>query len=105
MNKQYRQGDVLIEEINNLPNDAKETASNKPVILAWGEVTGHKHQIKSGAKEFNFGGDKFGNRILTITKPSANLVHEEHSTITLPKGNYRIIQQMEYQQEIRPVVD
>ena len=105
-NFQIRQGDVMVERIEELPSDAVPVETKeKRVVLAYGEVTGHCHQIKSGAKEFNFSGDKFGKRLLKISNKPVNIDHEEHSTIQIPKGTYRIIQQMEYQQEIRPVFD
>jgi hypothetical protein len=42
-----------------------------------------------------------GDRLLAI-KPGAKLVHEEHGTIMLPEGFYKVIQQREYVPEAPP---
>jgi hypothetical protein len=34
---------------------------------------------------------------LTISAPSADLRHEEHATITLPAGTYRVRRQQEWE--------
>ena len=92
----YRQGDVLLERIDKIPNGAKQKdQDNGRVILAYGEVTGHAHQIASP--------DEVG-ATLTVAESAtflrlakkAQLVHEEHATVDLPAGNYRVVQQSEY---------
>lgn len=45
MNKQYRQGDVMIERVDELPARARRKKDNGRVILALGEVTGHHHSF------------------------------------------------------------
>lgn len=47
-NTHYRQGDVLIERIAELPDSAKQQKVKGPVILAHGEVTGHAHAFVDG---------------------------------------------------------
>jgi hypothetical protein len=43
---------------------------------------------------------------LTVTGEPAALEHDEHDTITLPPGSYRIVRQREYApEEIRYVAD
>lgn len=101
--KIYRQGDVLMVEVDDLPTDLSPIPMSKgDHILAWGEVTNHAHRLKG--KTSHFYQHTSGARYLTVPK-EAPLTHEEHDTIKLPKGNYRIIQQVEYQKEFRPVVD
>ncbi len=103
MGKIYRQGDVLIVQTDELPEDLAPIPMDKgDNILAYGEVTGHAHRLKGSTSQFQQ--DRSGARYLTVPK-EAPLTHEEHTTIVLPKGNYRIIQQVEYQKEFRPVVD
>lgn len=105
MNKQkcWRQGDVLIMKVDEIPKELKKVPTDKGRnILAYGEVTGHSHALLD--KDCTLKETSAGERYLSVPK-SANLVHEEHSTITLPKGNYRIIQQVEYQREFKQVVD
>ena len=104
MSKIYRQGDVLIVEVEEIPTKgmAPIPLDKGDNILAYGEVTGHAHRLKG--KTSHFQRHTSGARYLTVPK-EAPLTHEEHDTIKLPKGNYRIIQQVEYQKEFRPVID
>jgi hypothetical protein len=99
----YRQGDVLLQRIDRLPTDARPVEWQERVILAYGEVTGHAHAISTQyASMYMWKGD----RLLEI-KTGATLVHEEHATIALPEGVYKVIQQREYVPEAPPrdVVD
>jgi hypothetical protein len=96
--KIYRQGDVLIQQIEKLPQGCNLVEWEGRVILAYGEVTGHAHAISTDyAKMYTWEGD----RLLEI-KPGAKLVHEEHATIMLPEGFYKVIQQREYVPEAPP---
>ena len=101
----YRQGDVLIQRVAKLP--AKLTAiprEDGKVVLAHGEVTGHSHAIaEAGVK---FGRDDSGATYLEIADALAMLTHQEHGTIELPQGAYRVTRQREYSPEaIRNVAD
>jgi hypothetical protein len=76
------------------------------VILAYGEVTGHAHAIKAeGAALFR--DPKLMAVFMTVSGGDAvALEHDEHSTIMIPPGAYRIIRQREYSpEEIRNVAD
>ena len=100
--KLYRQGDVLIREISSLPTQtAKPRATG---ILAYGEVTGHARKVEDLAKaevlEIENG------LFLRVGDEGVRIVHDEHSPITLPPGNYEIEIQREYTPEaIRSVAD
>lgn len=94
---QYRQGDVLIEEVSTVPNSTQPVPREGGlVVLAHGEVTGHHHSFRehSVALLEAPGGERF----LTL-KRSATLQHQEHDPITLPAGNYRVRRQREYSPE------
>jgi hypothetical protein len=99
----YRQGDVLLLQIQKLPDNLAPVAWEGRVVLAYGEVTGHAHAISTQHASM-FTGQ--GERYLEI-KPGALLVHEEHATISLPEGFYKVVQQREYvpQSAPRDVVD
>jgi hypothetical protein len=97
----YRHGDVMINQIDTLPDNAKKRGN---VILAYGEITGHSHRIADphSAETFELDGQIY----LKVTAPKALLIHEEHATIELPQGIYRVWQQREYTPgEIRRVYD
>ena len=87
----WRHGDVLVMQIEALPAGAGALAT---VVLARGEATGHMHRIADPktARLFEHGAERF----LEVTAASAQLVHEEHAALTLPRGVYRYWQQREY---------
>lgn len=104
MGVQYRQGDVLLVkvDIDALPKGAVQQESKERIVLAYGEVTGHAHAIDSSfASLYQWQGDR-----LIEAKPGARLVHEEHNTIDLEPGFYRVVQQREYEPgSFRTVID
>jgi hypothetical protein len=102
--KLFRQGDVLIREIEEVPAQAKaqKTVQGR-VILAEGEVTGHHHILIDEGVELLTA--DAAERYLHVTAP-VRLQHEEHATVTIPPGNYAVTIQREYHPEaIRNVVD
>ncbi len=105
--KLYRQGDVLIRRVPTIPTGLQPVPLDQGrVILAYGEVTGHAHAVIGDDVGF-FAADlaDLEQRFLRI-ESEAQVVHEEHSTITLPPGNYRVVRQREYTPEaIRNVAD
>lgn len=82
-----RHGDVLIEKVDELPE-------GKKVDRKWlfeGEVTGHAHRIDVGEIFESRDGELYL-RVDKLTK----VTHEEHKTVTLPKGVYRVRQKRQY---------
>lgn len=104
MSELYRQGDVLVQRVGEIPADVTPVKRESGrIILAHGEVTGHAHAIKNRLAKFLE--TTQGERYLSLPK-QVTLDHEEHSTITLPAGNYKVIRQREYHpEEIRNVAD
>ena len=87
----YRHGDVfLIREP--LPPDAGVMPRTGDVILAEGEVTGHAHRIADPEVRMWSLGDQ---RYITVPR-GASLTHEEHATIPLPPGDYKVVIQRVY---------
>jgi hypothetical protein len=103
---QARQGDVFIERIEAKEPEGEEIPKdNGRVVLAYGEVTGHAHAIKSDGARLFFLDKNKGLRRLVVKRATA-LKHEEHGPISLPAGDYAVIQQREYTpEEIRNVAD
>jgi hypothetical protein len=85
--KMYRQGDVLLVEVDAPPNGLKE----KDNVLARGEATGHSHRIE-GAKVYV---TKDGMQVVQVER-AARLVHEEHGEIAVGPGLYKVVVQREY---------
>lgn len=103
----FRQGDVLImKSRKRRPNREPLKRDGGRVVLAYGEATGHAHAIANrGARLYEIEGleDRF---LEVLARGGVDLVHEEHGTITLPRGNYVVRRQREYSpQEIRRVAD
>lgn len=102
MDNLYRQGDILIAKINAIPRGPRTKVENG--ILAHGEVTGHAHRISdlAGAELYECSEGMF----LSVTEEGISIVHEEHSPISLPLGDYKVIRQRQYSPgEIRNVAD
>ena len=99
----FRQGDVLLIEVNEIPNDATPVKRESgKIILAYGEVTGHHHAIAAPQVKMLQLQD---NRYLD-SATSFSITHEEHATVKVPAGKFQVIIQREYSpQEIRNVLD
>ena len=122
-----RQGDVGIIipdapiEVAGLKEIPRERGS---VVLAHGEVTGHSHRIDakhvsllameddrmSGTDAIaaiaRLGGGLIPDAALQVKGEPASLLHEEHSTVVIPKGTYiRRIQEEYSPEELRSVQD
>lgn len=85
-----RHGDVQLIPVNSIP-EAKKLDRKE---LAYGEVTGHAHRIDIG-EIFE---TKEGELYLNVEKLS-RVSHEEHKTVAIPKGKYRIIIKRQYNAE------
>ncbi len=98
----YRQGDVMLVRVDRIPRNAKEI-KRRELVLAEGEVTGHAHRIvDDGAVMLTV---KDSATFVKLAR-KAQLVHEEHATIEIPAGPYRVVRQREYSPaEIRRVAD
>lgn len=99
-----RQGDVLLVKRDGRPRGAaKAPREGGAVVLAHGEVTGHMHQLRG--PQVTMYRDS-GHNYLTVKDFAEPLVHEEHSTIVIPPGDYELGQQVEYEPEaLRNVAD
>jgi hypothetical protein len=93
----YRQGDVVSKKIEQLDESEIEILKRdeqQRIVLAYGEVTGHAHAIKS--KSANLFKAKNLDKFFLIVSGEVDLSHEEHSTIKIPEGKYEIKRQREY---------
>ncbi|BAU09816.1 hypothetical protein LEP3755_02910 [Leptolyngbya sp. NIES-3755] len=89
--KPMRQGDVLIKP-GMIPAQAKRLSH---LVLAEGEVTGHRHQIIDGIAELY---EKDHVLYLQVLSEIATLSHEEHHPIQLPQGTWEVRIQRQYVQ-------
>jgi hypothetical protein len=103
----YRQGDVLLQKVEQLPSGAKLKKDN---IILRGEATGHAHRVENGRLyEAVLEQDKFvfrpETRMFVIASKETRIVHEEHGPIELEVGIYIIIRQREYGKENQYILD
>src|SRR5688572_28750956 len=97
----YRHGDVLLTRVERIPENAMHRPGS---VLARGEATGHSHRIADAMAAELFDVDGVG--YLQNTSDTAQLVHDEHAPISLPRGCYKFWMQREYSpKEIRRIVD
>ena len=102
----YRQGDVLILPVPQIPEDLVEVPrEDGRLVLAHGEVTGHAHAVEGEATFLAADLEDLERRFLRV-EAEVQVVHEEHDTIVLPPGDYEVRRQREYSpEEIRTVAD
>lgn len=122
--QQIRQGDVQLQPVAALPAGCTEIQPDgNAIVLAYGEVTGHKHAIYDHTDTPAAAGEiaeaaiaraqtkarlwraENGDRFLQVIEP-VTLRHEEHTAHTLVPGIYKLPTQVEYTPaELRRVAD
>lgn len=91
-----RQGDVLLVEVDELPSQlAPVPREDGRLVLAHGEATGHAHVLEGQAELLAADLEEMEHRFLRVEVESS-LLHEEHDTIVVPPGSYRVVRQREY---------
>jgi hypothetical protein len=114
MKEIFAQGDVLIERVASIEPSGMTIAAGPDgsVTLAEGEATGHRHAIFDAVTMFRDdglardipGGLYIGH--VRVDGECARVQHDEHSTIVLPKGTWRVRRQRELEpQDVRIVRD
>jgi hypothetical protein len=102
MKKQYRHGDVYIEEASINTQGMEKSKTNK---VALGEATGHAHKLGDTATLFIERNTPVWGRAIEIPVETP-LSHEEHATIVLPPATYRVIHQRTFSKtQFKKVVD
>ena len=106
--KVFRQGDILILGVDEIPKKIRKLAQADSHIVAEGEATGHHHAIphvaglsvymrrpgvhRRGMREE----DEEPKFWLKVEEQPARMEHPEHGTIEIPLGDYEIRRQREY---------
>lgn len=93
----FRQGDVLIEKIAEIPADAKRRDTGRDrVVLAYGESTGHAHAIYDSRVCYFAPDDTTLGRAYIDVPEKTEVRHEEHGAITLEPGKYAVQRQRQW---------
>ena len=109
----FRHGDVDGRRISKLP-DAVRQIQNKTIM--YGEATGHHHTFNGQVLVYEpttpqyieVEGEQRQVQKYVQVLEDAQLTHQEHPTIQVPKGTYAILQEQEFdplEQQIRRVMD
>ena len=91
-------GDVLYRSVAKIPAGTKKIAGN---LIHQGQS--HHHTIKGSFILYGKGEEMF-----IEAKTACKLEHEEHKTITLPKGKYQkgiVVEYDHFLEESRKVID
>lgn len=100
----FAQGDIMLERVDDATVGTPINVDpDGAVVLARGEVTGHRHAFYAGATMFRDDGlardiptELYLGHIKIAAKEGAELKHEEHDTVKLPAGTYRVRRQREW---------
>ncbi len=100
---------MLIERVKSVPSTATKQTPSARITLALGEATGHHHDLcvttADPADWWKQGEGLAEEKFIEVSKP-AEITHQEHATIRIPAGTYRVTRQREYSPEaIRNVAD
>ena len=94
------QGDVGFVPAS-IPKEAKKVKSR---ILALGEATGHHHVLTEECQVYEMAEGLFFR--IPEGVETAQLLHQEHDAIVIAPGEYRVVEQVEYDgEEERRVMD
>lgn len=100
--KYFRHGDLVFSQIKTIPKEANETKDHK---LALGEMTGHYHALTKGRfKVYDLPNNE---KVVEVETPT-DLTHQEHKTIEIQPGRYKMHFEQEYDyclESVRQVQD
>jgi len=87
-----QQGDVLFESCDEIPYKVKRVEpQNGRYVLVEGEATGHAHAVEVFDEKLGIFEDKDGTLYMEVPE-TTEVVHEEHNTVEIPPGTYRVHQ-------------
>lgn len=96
MKKIYGHGDVIIKEIDELPQGVTAVEPTKGLaVLAYGEISGHAHCLDATkAHLFKLGDEMYMECIQDVDLKHQKLDRSQaldaHETVVLPRGTYSI---------------
>ena len=99
MARMIRQGDVLLVPVDRVPDAVVPVArEDGRLVLAEGEVTGHAHVIEAEQAELVTAEEARELYLLVHGDDAVELTHEEHSTLPVEAGAYRVVRQREFRE-------
>ena len=89
-------GDVTSFRLESAPKDFNEMEKIKDSAIAYGEATGHLHQIIGDPKDYDLRRCKKSGFEFLIVHNVVFLKHQEHAPVEYTPGVYRFGRQLEY---------
>ena len=94
----YRHGDLLITRVNALPSGLVQI---NPKTIAEGEISGHKHRLVGNANVCVNWDERHRSindypEVWFKAFNKIKVVHEEHKTLELPKGVYKVTKERQF---------
>ena len=112
MTEMYAQGDLLIERVNDVVPSGTMISPDATgaLVLAEGELTGHRHAIFERATMFR--DDALAREVpaglyvghVKVEGGPATILHQEHAPIALSEGTYRVRRQRELEPKDAAIV-
>lgn len=102
----YRHGDILLVPTNKTAGE--KVSKGKSYILAYGEKTGHNHKLVADHKDTSFAVYEKNGEITLQLGVAGTLIHEEHKTLEVAPGTYRVVHEREkdhFTEAVRRVID
>jgi hypothetical protein len=103
MTEMFAQGDLLLERVADVvpSGSIEENLDGVAMVLAEGELTGHRHAIREPVTLFR--DEKLASDMpaglyighVKVSSEYARVTHDEHAPLTLPRGTYRVRRQRE----------
>ena len=97
MDKWIRHGDVIITRITAEVYENLHLPHKNDTVIAYGEATGHHHKLLAKAGQAQVLVNKAQEAQAFSVNSDTKLVHEEHKTVTIPKGYYKVEFEKEYE--------
>lgn len=101
-------GDVTCFREDQLPPGFEQMEKIKDNCIAYGEATGHAHELIGQPEDFDLRRDVKNKVEYLKVHNVIFLKHQEHAPVELKPGNYRFGRQLEYdpfEKHVRQVVD
>lgn len=103
----FRQGDILMTRVKGMEKKKYSLIPNSKTV-ALGELTGHHHTFSEQSQVLLYKDNSASSSssqqqeqqedptLIEVKSGVAELVHQEHNTILLPEGTYKVTREMEY---------
>jgi hypothetical protein len=92
---------VKVDLVASLPPDVElKPSADGMIVLAYGEVTGHKHHFREAHVRMYANDNR---TFIVIEGKPATLYHEEHDPIIFAPGIYEVRRQREWTDKEEPI--